>query len=388
MQSAAPDPISAARLSELIGLIYDCAIDPTRWPVALEAIRIEIGGANASLDLVSVTNGDSLFSVVTNIPSPYADTIRNYVDDTLTMWGGIESLGATPLTEPSSLLRITPHLDALDLPMLVEWARPQGLADVLGIWLARDADTFGFLGFGRLGRDGAYGDREVAIATLLVPHLQRAATINRLFDLAALERSSFAALFDTLAVPILLVAHDLRLVHANASARALLAKADTLFERSGFVGVRDIGTGRALAVAVGQATADGTAIARKGLGIPVRRDGGDIGALHVLPLAHDDKLNRAGSLAAIFVAQSHTPLVAPTEMFAALFGLTPSEGRVFDRLASGHSVAQIADAFGVEDSTVKTHLLRIYDKTGVRRQAELVHLAASMTMPFAGQRLN
>jgi DNA-binding CsgD family transcriptional regulator len=146
-----------------------------------------------------------------------------------------------------------PAKDAFPLKVVA-----RAFKDMLAILLALDGTTMGAPTFARFERSGPFGEREKAIATLLMPHLQRAAAINRLLDIAALERSTFAA----------------------------------------------------------------------------------------------------------------------------LFGLTPTEARVFDHLAAGHSVAQTAAALRVKDSTVKTHLLRVYDKTGVRRQAELVRLAASLTAPF------
>ena len=108
---------------------------------------------------------------------------------------------------------------------------------------------------------------------------------------------------------------------------------------------------------------------------------GATGALHVLPLADGDELRQSGALAAVFVARAMAPLVAPSEVPAALFDLTPSEARVFQQITAGRTIAQTATELGVGDSTIKTHLLRLYDKTGVRRQAELVHMAASLNVP-------
>ena len=44
--------------------------------------------------------------------------------------------------------------------------------------------------------------------------------------------------------------------------------------------------------------------------------------------------------------------------------------------------AEIANALGIEGSTVKTHLLHIFAKTGTHRQVDLVKLAASMALPL------
>jgi DNA-binding CsgD family transcriptional regulator len=47
-------------------------------------------------------------------------------------------------------------------------------------------------------------------------------------------------------------------------------------------------------------------------------------------------------------------------------------------------VPETSAALGIAESTVKTHLHRVFDKTGARRQADLVKLAAGFSNPLAG----
>jgi DNA-binding CsgD family transcriptional regulator len=54
------------------------------------------------------------------------------------------------------------------------------------------------------------------------------------------------------------------------------------------------------------------------------------------------------------------------------FGLTPAEARLVLRLVSGGSLRSAARALGIKYETVRTHLKSIFQKTGTRRQAELV----------------
>ena len=68
---------------------------------------------------------------------------------------------------------------------------------------------------------------------------------------------------------------------------------------------------------------------------------------------------------------------------AALYELTPTEARVLVAIASGKNRAAAAVALGIADSTVKTHLTRIFEKTGTSEQSELAKLVASLTPPVA-----
>jgi DNA-binding CsgD family transcriptional regulator len=54
------------------------------------------------------------------------------------------------------------------------------------------------------------------------------------------------------------------------------------------------------------------------------------------------------------------------------FGLTPAEVRLVLRLVSGDSLRSAAKALGIQYETVRTHLKSVFQKTGTRRQAELV----------------
>lgn len=46
-------------------------------------------------------------------------------------------------------------------------------------------------------------------------------------------------------------------------------------------------------------------------------------------------------------------------------------------------VPEVAEALGIADTTVKTHLGRLYEKTGAARQADLVKLVAEYANPIA-----
>lgn len=59
--------ITPSRLSDLIGLIYDSALDRDRWPIAIEAIRLELDCANAVLALQSLDDGRAILNHATNI---------------------------------------------------------------------------------------------------------------------------------------------------------------------------------------------------------------------------------------------------------------------------------------------------------------------------------
>ncbi len=70
------------------------------------------------------------------------------------------------------------------------------------------------------------------------------------------------------------------------------------------------------------------------------------------------------------------------ETIALHYKLTPSELRVLLATVEVGRIADVADALGVAESTVKTHLGNLYAKTGANRQPDLIKLVARFSTPL------
>jgi DNA-binding CsgD family transcriptional regulator len=67
----------------------------------------------------------------------------------------------------------------------------------------------------------------------------------------------------------------------------------------------------------------------------------------------------------------------PQEALLSSFGLTTAEARLAMRMASGAALETVADELRISKETARNQLKAVFQKTGVRRQAELVALLAS-----------
>jgi DNA-binding CsgD family transcriptional regulator len=63
---------------------------------------------------------------------------------------------------------------------------------------------------------------------------------------------------------------------------------------------------------------------------------------------------------------------------AELFGLTPAEACLAVALAGGKRLEDVAEERGVRMPTLRTQLRAILDKTGTRRQADLMRLIVGL----------
>ena len=108
---------------------------------------------------------------------------------------------------------------------------------------------------------------------------------------------------------------------------------------------------------------------------------------HVLPLTSGAR-RRAGviytAVAALFVRKAALATSSRSEVIGKIFKLTPTELRVLLAIVEVGGVPEVAAALGVAGTTVKTHVGRLFEKTGATRQADLVKIVAGYAAPLAG----
>ena len=63
-----------------------------------------------------------------------------------------------------------------------------------------------------------------------------------------------------------------------------------------------------------------------------------------------------------------------SELLIKIYKLTPKEAMLGTMIASGKSIKQAAEELSITYETARTHLRRVFSKTGTSRQAELVIL--------------
>jgi DNA-binding CsgD family transcriptional regulator len=107
---------------------------------------------------------------------------------------------------------------------------------------------------------------------------------------------------------------------------------------------------------------------------------------HVLPLTSGAR-QQAGvtyaAAAAVFVRKAALDLPSPIETLAKVYHLTPAELRVLFAIVEIGGVPEVAPVLGLSESTVRSHLQHLFEKTGTDRQADLVKLVAVYMSPLA-----
>ena len=95
----------------------------------------------------------------------------------------------------------------------------------------------------------------------------------------------------------------------------------------------------------------------------------------VLPLPRSDGRRGGSGLAVLVLRDTAAAGEVDPAYLASVFGLTLTEARLTRALCTGHSLDEAAQTLSIARETARTHLKRVYAKTGVRRQVDLVRLA-------------
>ncbi|WP_420616440.1 helix-turn-helix transcriptional regulator [Candidatus Palauibacter sp.] len=226
---------------------------------------------------------------------------------------------------------------------------------------------------------GGWAQDQVRAIRRLAPHLRQFARVRRAMADARALGASLAELLDNRKSGIIQLDRRGRILEANDRARTVLVKRDGLRDDGGVLAV---GTraedaelkgllSRALPAYGAQGTGGSMKVTRDEAGTPL--------VLEVHPVRKTGTDSRSWEVGALvlIVDPIARPRVDP-RLPAMVWGLTPTESRVAVALATGQTAAGVAGELGCAESTVRTHLKRVYRKLGVRKQTELVRRVLSL----------
>lgn len=370
--------LSHRRLSELIGAIYDCALDPGRWEGALADIADTFECAVVSLTLNDVRHNRFLLNKAAGWEPDllrlkserHVPEINARLTEWLAQQASIDEMFVTSAHLSPEYIEASAYVE--------ECLRPQGIVDIMHMFLMHTERQFAEIGLGRHARQGVITAREIELGRLLLPHLRKAVTISNILDVSAIEQARMGEALDALRCGVVLTGEDGEILHANRSAERMLSAGGPIRHAHRILGAATSAGSRQLRDAIRQAArsepSPAAAIRLTGMQDPPA-------FAHVLPLTSGELRTRLRPEAAAAVFIGATDERAGHSLLAQAYHLTAAEIRVLESVLEGHTLAETAQHLGIARSTAKTHLDRIFGKTGVSRQTELVRLAMQLAEP-------
>jgi DNA-binding CsgD family transcriptional regulator len=256
-----------------------------------------------------------------------------------------------------------------------EWFEPQRAEAMIGAKLLIEGPVSTFFGLVRPYSRGNFEEDEIELFAALVPHLQRAMQLQ--VRLAGVEGPSMgsAELLNRLPQGLLLVDAQARVVFANRAAESLLRSGGGLsLGGDGLCAEIPVET-RRLRQMIAESATPRDELGGAGGSFRLARAGR--APLTVLVAPHRSRFDWIDILrpaAMLLVTDPEQPADIGCDGLRRDYGLTPAEAVFAVEISKGDGLLAAAGRLGVSLATVKTHLAHVFDKTGARRQAELVRL--------------
>lgn len=363
----------------LVSAIYDCAIEPELWPHALGMIAQNYSGAYAGIHTLRMR------PAVQNMIGHHSWHDHAMMARILEYWSempGSDDMTSAPLDTPYVGMRLLPVGKFSRTRLFREWVEPQGLHDGSMTKIGHADNRLMLFSFVTFRSHGDITDGQIAAISDLAPHLRRAAMIADTIEQQRVMLAAHTDALDRLACGVLLTDENRRVFHANRSAAAMLDQGAVVRVRFDRLVAAQPARDRALGDALTKAHRGDAEVRLHGIGIPMHKSDGAPAACYVLPLNQSDARHvPGGPTVAVFLSVSGDSFPIVDAMLSTLYGLTAAEARVASEIGKGGTLRDIGQRMHVSENTLKTHLKRIFDKTGVHRQSDLVSLVASLVPP-------
>jgi DNA-binding CsgD family transcriptional regulator len=368
--------------SKLVGEIYESSLDVSAWPATMEAACRFVGTPMGALGTYSVLEKRFELQILSGYEPPWVDLYREKYGAMNPLAGMTNGRGVGDIFSLSGAGLIGAFEGD---PMYEEWVKPQRILDGADVILDATVTHAATLSFVTKVEDGLLTADQLHRIELIFPHVRRSVLISRVLKMHQRSEGELSGVVDGLAAGVFILAARGEVLRSNASGAQMLSAGALMTAPGCVLRFRNVAADRALREALAGVEAGAATLGGKGTSIALKAPSGESYVAHVLPLsaaAAEDDLEAPGGKVAVFVSATHPDLTPALDTLARTYGLTAAESRVARALAEVGSTPMIAQALGVTVATVRTHLRSLFEKTGARRQVEIVRLLQGFASPF------
>ena len=355
-----------------LDLLYGAAVEQGDWGPVIARFADLIGGQKAWKPDLEVANGAGP-GVMARIDPAAQDAYLRHYAALNPFVRPVMAREAWPLAVMTDEDRF-PREELVRTEYFNDFLAPMDIDSMVILRLARRGSVLSTLNITRPKRAGRFERADLELARQLHPHLIRAFNLSAGFaDLRGLA-GGLAEALDSSAHGVLLLDESGRIRHANAVAQRLLREPEGLCVVCGRLSAARNEPARRLDALIAQAAGlDGPSRAGGSMALATPSRTLPL-SLTVAPLRSGRLTPISGPAVLVCVTDLEAGVSLPEQKLRELFGLTPAETRLALALFEGLAPAEAATRFAVSPHTVHSQLARIFEKTGVKKQAELVRL--------------
>jgi DNA-binding CsgD family transcriptional regulator/PAS domain-containing protein len=366
--------------SSVVSDIYDCALNPHGWNTVLTRVSTLMNAAYATISLADMPHINPVMAA----HSPWDPEMLRILNEDFGAEGvpGLREVIFGDLDVPQSTMNQMSEEEFQQSRFYLEWVKPQRLRDACVVKFAQTGSRLGVIGVITYAERDIVTTEERRFMQLISPHFRRAALIGDLLNQQRVTTDLYKQTLASMGTPVMLTDRTGRLLFANPKAEELIASGQEVRSVKGVVtGSSVVGAG-ALADAIARASAGELSLGGRGIGIPLSERSTNPVVAYVLPLTSGTLRGAYENAAvAIFIASGAGAALPAEALLITLFDLTPMEARVMTSLGKGKPRLEASSTMGMSENTVKTHLARIFAKTGTSRQSDLVRLLNEVRQP-------
>ena len=372
--------IDSVDTQQLIDSIYASVLDKTVWSIVVEQLADCLSASSAMLRLQNNHNKQMQFYNAFNLDRSWLPAYcKHFIKQDpflhLLEQRPIGSLDASHLHIPNNVLHQTEFYN--------DFMRPQDIAYAAGGFIAKFGDSVLYVGAQRSTKRGHFDKHEIDILKTITPHLKRAVEIN--FHINKLEDQLLvtSSIMDNVSVGIITITKDLIPLQVNSIADSLIKGPSEITLRHGQLHSNNHHNNNALNTLLNKATSSDTP--QSGT-LSIYEKNGQMTHLLVIPVNREcaaQHLDDSRTAAIIFIGAQIKHKKLSKQIISMLYGLTPQEARLATSLAQGYSLEEITQSHGVSINTTRSQLKSIFNKTGVKRQGELIKTILSGPAGFS-----
>lgn len=360
---------------DLITRIYDAAFDENMWPCVMSEIADHMRAEHVFLGVHHVTSGSRAIA-----PRTDPEHLRIYNEH----WVLKNPCAPAMMAAPVGHVFHTPG-EVLDedafrrSEIFNEWYRQGNMGyGALCVALNKSARQSAFASVYKSWGTDSFGTDEREFYSRIVPHLQRAVSLQRRILDLQVELSAATGAMETLDDGLMVVDAAMRVLFMGGATQEIFRtfgmgiELGSTFEPAGYgAQIRQL-VRSCLGFSNGSRTGGEVSFSREG------RSDIRIVVLPYPSILHDELIWEHGTrpAATIILTDPDLRIARACERFSAAHGLTPAERRFVAEIAKGDGKKRAAERCGISYGTARSHLLSIFEKAGVHRQAELVRLLA------------
>src|SRR3981081_4568286 len=207
-------------LSDIVGSVYDCVLEPHEWSRTLPLISA-FGESAAS----SIVVQDRLSSSGTSIFEHGADQsyLRLYFEKLVaSRLPPMKQVTFDSVGDVATMTVLSGKREPLNSDFYVKWVKPLGFRDVIGVLVLKSGKRVAWFSVVRSGIQSRFSEADLRQMNLLSPHICRALLLSDALDLQTIARARLEQTVDSLSTGIVLTEDRGRISYMNSSAESFL----------------------------------------------------------------------------------------------------------------------------------------------------------------------